>query len=341
MDTRQIYLPIGGLYPIPYEFEKNTMPVPRGQFSILSELEEGNVTSAEAIVHLTLNHGSTWESGMSWCFSSPYLSKLLGAGMSRSYARKTLASLNDKGWIETIETPNPAGNRHQLKHYRCDKDQIPVDYDGKPLTFSVPRGEGGPLERCFAGDIPWKAALVWIVLKLRSEWRAGRDDTGQTWASTLLQLSKQCRMKLAGFQEMIKILEQQGMLHRITPKSKPAIFQIYPKPYPRPFSRSPNTPAPSSQSTHTSTPAHTPAPSKKLEFDGEGYYNEEYYYSRNKFYRCSRETEQIERREESGTWKPVSDHHRSQVMNPAILDYFLKSLEAKRIVEAAVFGKNL
>lgn len=311
------------------------MPVPRGQFSILSELEEGNITSAEAIVYLTLNHGSTWESGMSWCFSSPYLSKLLGAGMSRRYVRKTLASLNDKGWIEKIETSNPAGNRYRIEHYLCNPYQVPIDYDGKPLTFSVPRGDGGPLERCFEGDIPWKAALVWIVLKLRSEWRAGRDDTGQTWASTLLELSKQCRMKLAGFQEMIQILEQQGMLHRITPKSKPAIFQIYPKPYPRPVSRSADTPTPSSQAPDT------PTPSKKLESCGAGYYNEKYYYSRNMLYRCSRETEEIEQREPSGTWKPVSDYHRSQVMNPAIVEYFLTSLEAKRVVEAAVFGKNL
>ena len=299
------------------------MPVPRGQFSILSELEEGNVTSAEAIVQLTLNHGSTWSSGLSWCLSTPYLSKI--GGMSRRYVRDVLTSLDKKGWVETIKTSNPSGYRYRIRHHLCDEDQVPVDYDGKPLTFSVPRGPGGPLERCFDGEIPWKAALVWIVFKLRSEWRAGRDNTGQTWESTLLGLSKQCRMKLSGFQEMIKILEQQGMLQRITPKSKPAIFQLYPKPYPRPASRSPN--------TSTSTP---PPRKETLEFDGEGYFDGTHHYSRNRLYRCSLETEIIEKRN-GNHWSEVSDFHRSQVMIPAILEYFKKCLEAKHVVESALF----
>ena len=331
--NQQLYLPLGGVYPIPYEFETDTMPVPRGQFSILSELEEGNVTSAEAMVHLTLNHGSTWVSGLSWCLSTPYLSKI--GGMSRRYVRDVLTSLDKKGWIETIKTSNPSGYRYRIQHHLCDEDQVPVDYDGKPLTFSVPRGPGGPLERCFDDEIPWKAALVWIVFKLRSEWRAGRDNTGQTWESTLLDLSKQCRMKLAGLQEMIKILEQQGMLQRLTPKSKPAIFQLYPKPYPRPVNRAPHT------STATATATATPRPSKgTLEFDGEGYFNREHYYSRNKLYRCSRETAIIEKRN-GNHWSEVSDFHRSQVMNPNILKYFEKCLEAKRVVESAVFKDKL
>ena len=320
--SQQIFLPLDGVYPIPYEFEADTMPVPRGQFSILSELEEGNVTSAEAIVHLTLNHGSTWSSGVSWCFSTRYLSKI--GGMSRRYVRDVLTSLDEKGWIQTIKTSNPAGYRYRIRHHLCDADQVPVDYDGKPLTFSVPRGPGGPLERCFDGDIHWKAALAWIVLKLRSEWRAGRDDTGQTWESTLLNLSKQCRMKLAGFQEIIKILEQQGMLQRLTPKSKLAIFQLYPKPYPRPVSRSSHTPA--------------PTPMSELQFDGEGYFDDTHYYSRNRLYRCERETGDtfsIERRVQ-GSWKKVSDFHRRQEMNPDIIDYFQRCLEAKREVESAL-----
>ena len=30
--SQQIYLPLSGRYPIPYEFEADTMPVPRGHF---------------------------------------------------------------------------------------------------------------------------------------------------------------------------------------------------------------------------------------------------------------------------------------------------------------------
>ena len=104
--SQQIYLPLGDKYPIPHEFEADTMQVPRGQYSVLSELEKGNLTSAQAIILLVLNHGSTWNSGATWSMSGPYLSKILGAGMSRRYVRDTLANLLDKGWIETIDEDN-------------------------------------------------------------------------------------------------------------------------------------------------------------------------------------------------------------------------------------------
>ena len=62
---------------------------------------------------------------------------------------------------------------------------------------------------------------------------------------------KQCRMKLAGLQEMIKILEQQGMLQRLTPKSKPAIFQLYPSRI-----RGPSTEHPTHQHQHQQQQQH-------------------------------------------------------------------------------------
>ena len=34
--SQQIYIPLGGQHPIPYEFEADTMQVPRGQSSVLS-----------------------------------------------------------------------------------------------------------------------------------------------------------------------------------------------------------------------------------------------------------------------------------------------------------------
>ena len=51
--SQQIYLPLGGQYTIPYEFEADTMPVPRGQSSVLWELRDGNLTAAEAIIKNT------------------------------------------------------------------------------------------------------------------------------------------------------------------------------------------------------------------------------------------------------------------------------------------------
>ena len=75
--SQQIYLPLGGQYTIPYEFEADTMLVPRGQSSVLYELRDGNLTAAEAMIYLCLNHGSTWNSGATWSMSVRYLSKKL------------------------------------------------------------------------------------------------------------------------------------------------------------------------------------------------------------------------------------------------------------------------
>ena len=198
--SQQIYLPLGGQYSIPYEFEADTMLVPRGQSSVLWELRDGNLTAAQAMIILFLNHGSTWNSGATWSMSGPYLSKKLG-GMSRRYVRDTLTHLDTKGWIKTIDENNPSGYQYRLRHYLCDYEDVPVDRDDKPLKFAVPRGAGGPIERCMDGDISWKAALAWISLKLKSNWKASEDTAGQTEAATLLELSKRIRISLPTYQK--------------------------------------------------------------------------------------------------------------------------------------------
>ena len=316
------------------------MQVPRGQFSVLSTLENAELTAAEAIIYFSLNHGSTWNSGTTWCMSGPYLSKILGKGMSRSYVLKILSSLTDKGWIETTQKNNSSGYRYRVRHHLCEPEDIPTDKNGKPLKFAVPRGPGGPLERCFDGDISWKAALVWIVLKRRSNWKAHEDTAGQTDRSTLLHLSQRCRITLPNLQKIITELTQAGMLHRLTPKSQQAIFQLYPKPFLKPDQSAPTprkatppqpvqslpTPVPSLPAPPESTaPAPQPTRPPQPEWDGEGYFNAEYYYSRNFEYRCSRETGDIEQRTQ-GQWKGITDHHRSQVMNPKIIEYFEKNV---------------
>ena len=303
---------------IPHEFEADTMQVPRGQFSVLSELQNRRLTNADAIIYLCLNQGSTWNSGATWCMSGSYLSRILGKGMSRSYVLKILSSLTGKGWIETINTNNPSGYRYRIRHHLCDPEDVPVDPDGKPLKFAVPRGPGGPLKRCFDGDISWKAALVWIVLKLRSNWKAHEDTAGQTQPATLLELSKRCRMKNAIFQKVITELTQAGMLIRLTPKSQQVVFQLYPKPFRRPVQSDP--------------PRRREwAGGREIDTDGE------YWYSDNHQYRCSRETAEIEKRQRGGTWKQISDHEKSQVLPPAILHDFDRAIEAKHVVESDVY----
>ena len=308
--TQQIYLPLGGKYPIPYEFEADTMPVPRGHTSVLWELRDGNLTAAEAMVILFLNHGSTWASGATWGMSSPYVSKKLGTGMSRRYTRDVLASITDKGWIKTIDTDNPTGNRYRLRHHLCAYNDVPVDADGKPLTFGVPRGPGGPIERCMEGDISWKAALAWISLKLRSNWKADEDTAGQTEKATLLELSSRIRISLPTYQKLITELTQAGMLERLSNKSQPAIFQLYPKPFPKTTGPEPKR----IRQTHVRGTA--------IKTD-----DTDHWYSNNMQYRCPLDDYQaVERLQRDGTWKRVSDYHKYQVMPKSILEDFEKAV---------------
>ena len=306
--SQQIYLPLGGKYPIPYEFEANTMPVPRGHTSVLWELRDGNITAAEAMIYLCMNHGSTWASGATWPLSGRYLSKLIGTGMSLRHVRSTFAKLSDKGWIETIDEDNPSGKRYRIRHHLCDYHHVPVDEDGKPLTFAVPRGPGGPLERCFDGDISWKAALGWISLKLRSNWKAHEDTAGQTEKAKLIDLSKRIRISLRNYQKIIDELTQAGMLERLSPKSQDAIFQLYPKPFPKPTAPRPEI-----------RPEWVKG--KAIKTDGE------YWYSNNRQYRCPMEDYlAIERRQRDGGWKRVSDYHKYQLMPQSILRDFERAV---------------
>ena len=171
-----------------YEFQADTMQVPCGQHSILWALGEKEVTAAEAIVYLALNHGSSWNSGMTWCTPGRYLAGLLGPGMSVRYTRSVLKRLIEKGWIIAIPMSGRRV-RYRLVHHLCDAEDVPLDRDGKPLKFAVPRGDGGPFERLFAKDISWKACLVWIVNKLYSDWK-----TGETYPHTTGSFAKCCRL---------------------------------------------------------------------------------------------------------------------------------------------------
>ena len=318
--SQQIYIPLGGQYPIPYEFEADTMQVPRGKSSVLWELRDGNLTAAEAMIYLCLNHGSTWNSGDTWSFSGPSLSKILGKGMTRQYAQTTLAKLAKKGWIETTNTENPLGYQYRIRHHLCDPDLVPVDEDGKPLKFAVPRGPGGPIERCREGDISWKAALAWISLKLRSNWKANQDTSGQTEKATLLELSKRIRIRNAGYQKLITELTVAGMLQRLSQKSQPAIFQLFPKPFPRETA-----PRPKLQREWVK--------GKELTTDDEG----KHWYSDNQQYRCSREYPYpIEKRQRGGTWRCISEYEKYQEMPSAILRDFERAIEAKRHIESVL-----
>ena len=300
-----------------YEFQADTMQVPCGQHSILWALGEKEVTAAEAIVYLALNHGSSWNSGMTWCMPGRYLARLLGARMSVRYTRSALDSLKEQGWILSIPM---SGNRrrYRLVHHLCDKEDVPVDRDGKPLKFAVPRGDGGPFERLYAGDISWKACFVWIVHKLNSDWR-----TGETYPHITGEFAKSCRLGQDTVRKMRRELEKADMLHRLSKRRDKSVFQLYPRsPYPNSVAREDKPRSPIADDGVTS--------------DGK------FWYSSKGKYRCCRETLKIEFRvNRSGEkWKPVPDQARQKIP-PAVTIEFECHISAKQEVEQAIFGESV
>ena len=153
----------------------------------------------------------------------------------------------------------------------------------------------------------------------KSNWKAHADTAGQTESATLLELSKRIRISLPTYQKIITEMTVAGMLERLTPKSQAAIFQLYPKPFPKPVE-----PKPEIREEWVG--------GKALKTDGE------YWYSHNHQYRCHRETQEVERRQRGGTWKRVSDFHKYQEMPQAILRDFERVIEAKRLVESSILS---
>ena len=200
MSNQQIYIPFGGRYPIPYEFEADRLPCAARslQYSACTRKQTGYECSG-----IRASDAESWKyvgfRGNMVFFQVPISLKFWGKGLSRSYAQKVLASLESKELDRDACTQSCGEDRYKVRHHNCEPAMIPYNADGKPLTFSVPRGPGGPIERCIAGDISWKAALAWIVFKHRSNWSAGEETSGQTQQETLLESSRRCRMGDANF----------------------------------------------------------------------------------------------------------------------------------------------
>ena len=290
-----------------FEFQETTMQVPCGQYSILSELHKKKVTAAEAITYLALNHASSWNSGMTWYMPGRELARALGPGMSIRYVRSTLDNLIDKDWIVPIPTSNKR-KRYRLVHHLCTEEDVPVDPDGKPLKFAVPRGTGGPFERLYAGDISWKACLGWIVLKLNSDW-----ETGETNGCTMLEFAKRCRFRPATAVQSVKELRAAEMLVKLSKPSEKSVFQLYPKPYPQPLKRD--------------------AQPNSSNGDNEPEIDPNYWYSSKGKYRRSRETLQVEFRVSrfSRKWKPVPDRDLHKIPEE-VMNEFEMSLAANQSI---------
>ena len=184
--------------------------------------------AVETLLLLTvLNYRSNWDSGKTWKTSLRELSEL--TGISVRYLRDKLSDLMDNGWISRLSRGTNTGSRYEIQHHNCSRNEIPTDRNGNPLKFAVPRGKGGILERLFNGDISWKSALLWIVLKVYSDWK-----TGKTIPSSIQTLAKWLGMSPQTVSDCFSELTKAGLIKRLTPKHVAGIYQLYPKPNAKP-----------------------------------------------------------------------------------------------------------
>ena len=284
-----------------FEYQESTVQLPFGEFSILSELKAGRVSPIEAMVTLVLCYRSNWDSGLTWRSSSRKIADLMH--ISQRYVREALERAAK--WIERKTRPkgNVAGT-FRVVHHRCEPAMVPMDKDDRPKSFAVPRGKGGIFERLFAGDIDWKAALVWLVLKLHSDWATGVTDP----------LSMATLAKWTGFSkktvcDAIRTLRDAGMLERLSKRWERSVFQLYPKPYKNRAARR----------------KVKRKPAKKREMRAEGVWR----YSLNELYRLNVETAETEKRavKGRGKWQPLKDRDR-HLMPKVIQAAFSQTLEA-------------
>ena len=290
-----------------FEYQESTLQLPFGEFSIFSDLKANRVSPIEAIVTLTLCYRSNWSTGLTWRTSSRQLSDLLH--ISHRYIRDALGKATD--WIQRKTAPkgNVAGT-FQLTHHKCHPLLVPMDKDNRPLSFAVPRGAGGIFERLFAGDIDWKATLVWLMLKLHSDWR-----TGITNEINMKTLAKWVGFGKKTVCDAIKMLGKAGMLERLSEKWECSEFQLYPKPYKNRAAR------------RRDDRQQQKAKWREMRFDGE------WQYSFNERYRLNVLTSEIQRRavKNRGPWQPVKDRERHRIPK-AIRKAFDEALEATRAI---------
>ena len=282
------------------DIQDQTHPVPFGFGSILSELRNDSVKAADAILYIAVNYCSNWQSSNSHFLSQKRIADMLG--LPQRYVRKILKRMSR--YLKKLKTTRK-GSRYQVAKHVYDADlidasDIPVDENGRPLTFAVPHGYGSPIGRMFRGELSWQACLVWIVLRFNSDWRTGLSN-----ATSMLKLASMCRLGAQTICEAIKELEKLGLVVRQTKLNEEAIYQIFPKPKDKNKAGSEKD---DKQGTETAT----------------------HWYSDNFQYRCSRKDTSIEKRISKKRWKRVRDSELHCIPLP-ISDFFEARINCERI----------
>lgn len=287
------------------DIQTDTMQVPIGMFSMLQAAMEGTQKSFEAMTYLAYNAFSNWDFGLSHSKSIRDIGKLFS--VSHQYVQQTVKRL-EKKWMHRVSGKGKKG-KFELMHHFCERENVPLDADGRPLKCAMPRGEGGIFERLAAGDIHWKAAFIWILLKVNSDWR-----TGETNPTSITVLQKWTRFGRADIIKFLNQLEAAGMLKKLEREPNAAqVYQLYPRPYKKKRERQPE----------------QERPVKEM------YRKGDWRYSFSRQYRINVKTDEIQYRKNRLTpFKRISDYHRFNEMPKAILKDFERARDLHQSLAA-------
>ena len=205
------------------EIQEDTMQVPFQAFSMLDALMEGGEKAFDMAIYQCYNAFSNWDWGTSHSLSIRHVGELFS--VSHQYVQQALSRLTKK-WMKRLSGKHKI-SKFELKHHLCEDELVPLDKDGRPAKCAMPRGFGGLFERLKSGEIGWKSLLIWMVLKVHSDFTTGITDP-----VSIVQLCKWTRFGTTTVCDCIKELEASGMLAKLERRPQEAqCYQLYPKPY--------------------------------------------------------------------------------------------------------------
>ena len=254
------------------EIQETTHQVPCGKHSIFDPDEQ--VPAFERAIYLKVNEHSNWDTGVSHALSLRRLAELLNV-KSHSQVHRGLKWLIKNGWLE-VEGKRKSDGAHFYKvvHHKCEPKDTPVDRDGRPQKCAVPTGKGSASQLLAEGEITWRIFVDWTVRKIHSCWTSG------TVSLTVREAAKAMKLSIKTVSENAKKMTEIGLLDRLSAKFRRSVYQMFPKPYSERKERKPEE-----------------CITKKAMKLIKGWY-----YSFNGLWRFSRETFDIQMRED-GRWR--------------------------------------
>ena len=268
------------------EIQESTHQVPCGEHSIFDP--NNNVPAFERALYTVVNQHSNWDTGITHALSLRRLAELLNV-KSHAQVHRGLKWLINEGWL-VVEGKRESDGTHfyRVIHHKCAPQDTPVDRDGRPQKCAVPTGEGSASQLLAEGKITWRIFLDWTVRKIHSCWTSGIVSL------TVREAAKAMKLGIDTVIENSKKMMEIGLLDRLSPKFRRSEYQMYPKPYPERKERKPEE-----------------CPTKKAMKLIKGWY-----YSFNGLWRFSKETFDIQMRDE-GRWR-YSNHEELYRINKNI-----------------------